>query len=93
MLEAYSQNKAYRVCGLGHSAQFTLFDLISDFSGDTPTAAGYHISEQLAKLNDIYAKQSELKSGLYLNEKEKIKYKRKQKPWIVWAKLLITLIA
>ncbi len=45
VLEAIAQKNAYRVVGLGHTANRTLLDLVADFSANTPTHAGVHIRE------------------------------------------------
>lgn len=45
VLEAFASKPAYRVVGLGHTANRTLLDLFAEFSANTPTHAGVHIRE------------------------------------------------
>ena len=54
VLEALGNHAGYRVCGIGHTAQFTLLDRIADYSANTPTAAGYHINKQFFEIASLY---------------------------------------
>lgn len=47
VLHKISHLNAYRVAGIGHSANHNLINTVVDFSATTPTAAGIHIKEQL----------------------------------------------
>ena len=47
MLRAWSEKRAYRVRGIGHSGNSTALDLLSDFAATTKAAAGTHIAEAL----------------------------------------------
>lgn len=49
LLKSLADKKAYRVTGLGHSANRTLLDLVADFSANTPTHAGVHIRESVER--------------------------------------------
>lgn len=43
VLEALAKKDAYRVIGLGHTANTTLLDLVADYAATTPTRAGAHL--------------------------------------------------
>lgn len=43
VLEALAKKDAYRVIGLGHTANSTLLDLVADYAATTPTKAGAYI--------------------------------------------------
>lgn len=47
VIEALANKKAYRVIGLGHTANTTLLDLLADYAANTPTRAGAHIREMV----------------------------------------------
>lgn len=47
VIEALANKNAYRVIGLGHTANTTLLDLLADYAANTPTRAGTHIREML----------------------------------------------
>jgi exonuclease VII large subunit len=47
LLLAWSEKRAYRVAGIGHSGNSTALDLLSDFAATTPAAAGTHIADAL----------------------------------------------
>ena len=47
VVRAFAAKMAYRVVGLGHSANSTMLDLVADFSANTPTHAGVHIRDAI----------------------------------------------
>lgn len=51
ILQKISSSTAYRIAGIGHSADNNLVNTIVDFSASTPTAAGTHIKELLLQNN------------------------------------------
>lgn len=51
VMKAFSDCPAYRVTGLGHTANKTLLDFLSEYPATTPTNAGEHI--RIRYLNDL----------------------------------------
>jgi exodeoxyribonuclease VII large subunit len=49
VLEALAKKDAYRVIGLGHTANTTLLDLVADYAATTPTRAGAHICQLMER--------------------------------------------
>ena len=43
-----AKKEAYRIVGLGHSANTPLLHLVADHAAETPSAAGAYVSEQIA---------------------------------------------
>lgn len=66
VMQAYSQTSAYRVSGLGHSANNTLLDFISEYSATTPTNAGTHLRQRI--MNDLSLRQQANDSLKALNQ-------------------------
>jgi hypothetical protein len=52
LLRAWSEKRAHRVAGIGHSGNSTALDLLSDFAAITPSAAGTHITDALRTRRD-----------------------------------------
>lgn len=77
VLTTIANYSGYRICGLGHSGHQTLLDTVVDFSATTPTAAGYHLTEQISK---SIASQKELRA-----------LRKQVKIWRLISKLLIPL--
>ena len=48
LLRAWSEKRAYRIAGIGHSGNSTALDLLSDFAATTPAAACTHIATRCA---------------------------------------------
>ena len=82
VVEAFSRYPGYRVCGLGHTAQFTLLDRLADFSANTPTAAGYHLREQFTEIAWLHYK-------ILLLEKNRGRWRKAAKFSIVTLALLL----
>ncbi|MGI4795388.1 MAG: exodeoxyribonuclease VII large subunit [Janthinobacterium lividum] len=53
VLEALSACPAYRVLGLGHTANRTLAEVLADHAASTPTAAGEHVKRGLAEASEL----------------------------------------
>lgn len=47
VVEALATKSAYRVIGLGHTANTTILDLLADYAANTPTKAGAHIRDMI----------------------------------------------
>jgi exonuclease VII large subunit len=62
MLRAWSEKRAYRVGGIGHSGNSTALDLLSDFAATTPAAAGTHIADALRTRRDSQQHIAELRA-------------------------------
>jgi exodeoxyribonuclease VII large subunit len=52
LLQAWAAKPAYRIVGVGHSANSTALDLLSNFVATTPAAAGVHIAELLRNAHE-----------------------------------------
>ena len=50
VLEALATCPAYRVLGLGHTANRTLAELLADHAASTPAAAGVHVAGGIARI-------------------------------------------
>lgn len=50
VLEALAHSRAYRVLGLGHSADTSLAELVADHPATTPSAAGQYVGDQIMKI-------------------------------------------
>lgn len=64
LLEHVASKDAYRITGLGHSANRTLLDLVVDFSASVPATAGTHIARQLNLYMTVQKENAKLSSGL-----------------------------
>ena len=62
LLRAWSEKRAYRVAGIGHSGNSTALDLLSDFAATTPTAAGTHIADALRTRRDSQQHVADLRA-------------------------------
>ena len=47
LLHAWAAKPVYRIVGVGHSANSTALDLLSNFVATTPAAAGAHLADLL----------------------------------------------
>jgi exonuclease VII large subunit len=62
LLRAWSEKRAYRVAGIGHSGNSTALDLLSDFATTTPATAGTHIADALRTCRDSQQHVAELRA-------------------------------
>lgn len=53
VVKALATKNAYRIVGLGHTGNSTILDLVADFSANTPTQAGGHIKDRIARDSQI----------------------------------------
>lgn len=51
VVDALAAKEAYRVLGLGHTANTTVLDLLADYAATTPTRAGAHVRETILHYN------------------------------------------
>ncbi len=87
VLRAFSEKKAYRVTGLGHTGNTTLLDLYADYSAVTPTAAGRMIRDcmegptenTLVLSNRLRTAEVELASAQ--RQLQDVKTKHTTSPW------------
>lgn len=49
IVRAFAECDAYRIVGLGHSVNWSLVDLVCDYSARTPAQAGAHVREQIER--------------------------------------------
>lgn len=47
VLAMLARKDAFRICGIGHSSNKTLLDIVVDYSANTPTAAGTYIRDKI----------------------------------------------
>ncbi len=75
IVEAMTEQCAYRIVGLGHSGNQTLLDVLSDFSASTPTHAGTHIRDRIMSVRrnvqDVRKELTMLKERSSALEKER----------------------
>jgi exonuclease VII large subunit len=62
LLRAWSEKRAYRVAGIGHSGNSTALHLLSDFAATTPAMAGTHIADPLRTRRDSQQHVAELRA-------------------------------
>lgn len=83
VLQAMSDAKAYRIAGIGHSANNNLIEFVADYAATTPTDAGNHLKDELndnhfrhQKLVDVITENKHLKKSVAQLDSEL----RNQKP-------------
>lgn len=64
LLEHVAKKGAYRITGVGHSANRTLLDLVVDFAASVPATAGTHVANQLNLYMAIQRENARLASNL-----------------------------
>jgi len=62
LLRAWSEKRAYRVAGIGHSGNSTAPDLLSHFAASTPATASTHIADALRTRRDSQQHVAELRA-------------------------------
>ena len=65
VLQAMSSSKAYRIAGIGHSADNNLIEFVADYAATTPTDGGNHLKSEL---NDNHFKHQKLTDAITENK-------------------------
>lgn len=59
VVQAMAKSSAYRILGVGHSANRTILDFLVDHVASTPTAAGQHVVDCIARVTEPYRRANE----------------------------------